>query len=95
MMGWYEDGWGVNGWSTTGMFGMVMMIAVWGGLIGLAVWAVARFTRTERHASSGLESPRTILDRRFASGEIDAQEYAQARRILESSGTVGAGPSPT
>lgn len=85
----------MNGWYTTGMLGMVMMVAIWGGLIALAVWAVARVTRTERHASPGLEPPRAILDRRFASGEIDAQEYAQARRILESPDAVGAGPSPT
>ena len=95
MLGWYENGWGVNGWSTTGILGMVMMIAVWGALIALAVWAVARVTRTERHASPGLEAPRSKLDQRFASGEIDAQEYAQARRIFESTGSAGAGPSPT
>jgi putative membrane protein len=90
MMGWYQ-----NGWNATGILGMVMMVVVWGGLIAIAVWAVARFTRTEHPTPAGLETPRAILDRRFASGEIDAEAYAQARRALESSGAVGAGPSPT
>jgi putative membrane protein len=78
MMGWYQDGWG-----SAGVTGMLMMIVVWGGLIALAVWAVVRFTRTEHSPGSTIEPPRAILDRRFASGEITADEYAQARRILE------------
>jgi putative membrane protein len=60
---------------------MVMMIVFWGGLIALAVWGISRATRS-RHPGL-VDSPRTILDRRFASGEIDAESYAQARRTLE------------
>lgn len=90
MMGWYQ-----NGWNGTGILGMVLMLVLWGGLIAAAVWAVARFTRTEHSTPTVLESPRAILDRRFAAGEIDAEAYAQARRILESSGTVGTGPAST
>ncbi len=76
MMGWYEQGWG---WGTG--LGMVMMLLVWGGLIALAVWAVARLTDNGRPRTVH-ESPRQILDRRFAAGEIDLGEYSAARQLL-------------
>lgn len=84
MMGWYGNGWGSG-------LGMVVMLLVWGGLIGLGVWAVARLTRGEPPPAPA-ESPRQILDRRFASGEIDAEQYAEARHLLEGRGAVA--PTP-
>lgn len=77
MMGWYQ-----NGWGTSGAVGMLMMLLVWGSLIALAVWVVTRATRTGQVEGPVQQTPRSILDRRFASGEIDADTYAQARRIL-------------
>jgi putative membrane protein len=90
MMGWYQGDWGF-----AGMLGMGMMVLVWGALIGLAVWAIARFTRTEPSHSPSLESARAILDRRFASGEIDAEEYARTRRTLATSDAQDLTPSKT
>lgn len=78
MMGYWNDG---NGWMNG--FGMVVMLLVWGGLIGVAVWAVVRMTRGTTSTAPSAESPRQILDRRFATGEIDAERYAAARRVLE------------
>ncbi|MDI1290343.1 MAG: hypothetical protein PSX37_10400 [bacterium] len=78
MMGWYGNDWGV-----AGVFGMLLMLAFWGGLIALAVWAISRITRSDHPQTAAMESPRTILDRRFAAGDLDAEGYAQARRILE------------
>ena len=76
MMGWYGNG----GWGAE----MLFMGLFWVVLIALAVWAVARFTRRpDDPAQSGTESARQILDRRFASGQIDATQYAEARRVLE------------
>jgi putative membrane protein len=88
MMGWYQDGWGY-----AGIMGMVLMVAVWGAIIWLAVWAIARFTRTEPMQVNRIESARAILDRRFASGEINAEEYAQTRRTLEATDTQGLTPT--
>lgn len=82
MMGWYQDGWGF-----AGIMGMVLMVAVWGAIIWLAVWAIARFTRTEPMRANRIDSARAILDRRFASGEINAEEYARTRRALEATDT--------
>ena len=87
MMGYWNDN---GGWMNG--FGMVIMVLVWGGLIWLAVWAVSRLSRGNQDALTGAESPRQILDRRFASGEVDAEEYAAARRVLEGRSIVSAAP---
>jgi putative membrane protein len=68
-------GWGV----------MMFMPFLWVVLIGLTVWAVVALTR--RPADRSVEAPRRetpqeILDRRFASGEIDADTYTQSRDRL-------------
>jgi putative membrane protein len=88
MMGYWNDG---NGWMN--VFGMLVMLLVWAGLIGFAVWAAVRMTSGSTTTTS-IESPRQILDRRFASGELDAEQYAAARRVLESRSIDGA-PSRT
>lgn len=76
MMGWYGNG----GWG----YGMFFMGLFWVALIALAVWAVARSTRRSGEPMVGqVESARQILDRRFASGQIDTEQYADARRVLE------------
>lgn len=84
MMGWYQGDWGFMG-----ALGMGTMLLLWGALIGLAIWAIARVTRTEPSHAVSLESARAILDRRFASGEIDAEEYARTRRTLDAPDTHG------
>jgi putative membrane protein len=64
--------------------GMIVMGVFWLLLIGLAIWAVIRLTRRPDGAPRGpVESARQNLDRRFASGEIDATAYAESRRVLE------------
>ena len=73
-------GWGGSGW-------MTLMPLLWIVLIGTIVWAVVALTRwpSDRTApQSGRETPQEILDRRFASGEIDGDAYRQARDQLAS-----------
>ena len=84
MMGWYQ-----NDWNGAAVLGMVMMAVVWGGLVALGIWAIARFTRSDRPPVQELETPRAVLDRRFASGDIDAESYTQARRILDGAAIHG------
>lgn len=87
MMGWYNNG---AGWGAG--IGMLLMLLVWGGLIALGIWAVARLTRGSGQPTqpmAGQETPRQILDRRFASGEITAEQYAEARRVLEGRSSTG------
>jgi uncharacterized membrane protein len=62
-----------------GMLGLLVMLLLWGGLIGLAVWLVrGLFPRAEQPPALPSEhglSARQILDRRYARGEIGREEY--------------------
>lgn len=79
MMNWYHDG------STSGSSLLYMWI-MWAVLIGLGIWLVRWFTQRD-HTNEKYETPRQILDRRFASGDLDAVEYAKSRRLLEGHGS--------
>ena len=77
MMNWYGN--------TGGQSWIWMSLMMLGGLVflGVAAWAIMRSTRSDRLQSGAVGSPRTILDRRFANGEITADQYAEARRALD------------
>jgi len=87
MMGWYIDGWGGGYWVA-----MTLMMVFWIALIAVAIWAAVHFLRsgTAAGVTSATPTPRAILDHRLASGEIDAEQYAQLRRLLDgqSAGTL-------
>ena len=75
----YGNGWGW-GW-------MMFMPLLWILFLGVVVWAAVRLAQPggDRSWTSGQErreTPQEILDRRFASGEIDAETYSQARDRL-------------
>jgi len=68
---------------------MAFLPLLWIVLIGLVVWALIHFARQGAgHGDGGArwqphrETPEEILDRRFASGEIDADAYNEARKHL-------------
>ena len=65
-----------DGWSTAATV-MTALMAVLIGLAAVAVWRLA--PRTRPGGKSALE----VLDRRFAAGEVDADDYARRRRALE------------
>ena len=72
-------GYGMMGW-----FGPIMMLVFW-GLIILALillirwlWGISQ-SKTE---VKGSESPMDILKRRYASGEVDREEFEQKKRDL-------------
>ena len=77
MWGWNNGGWQGNWW-------MGGMIFFWIAIIGLGIWLVVRLTDRHDEHLPKMDSPRTILDKRFANGELNAEQYAQARRLLES-----------
>lgn len=77
----YGDGWGW-GWGV-----MMFMPLVWIALLGVIVWAAVRLAHPGGRAhvdgrTPPRETPQEILDRRFASGEIDADTYAETRARL-------------
>lgn len=82
----FHEGMGAGGW--------VLMVLFWGTLVALVVWAVARIAPShkiqapERPIAAG--EPLSILDRRLASGEIDADTYDHLRSKL-TPGAAGKG----
>lgn len=77
-MNWYHDG-GMNGSS------FVYMFLMWVVLIGLGIVLVRWTTHRDRH-SSPQETPRQILDRRLANGELTHAEYAKSRHLIDGRG---------
>lgn len=69
-------GWDGGGWLLMGV-GMVVWLAV----IALVVWLVVRAVNP-RTGGPGSESAEELLRRRFAAGEIDAEEYRQRLEVL-------------
>jgi putative membrane protein len=65
-------------------FGWLVMILFWGGLIALGVLLVrALFPHANQPPPVGHEqSAREILERRFARGEIGAEEYDVIRQAI-------------
>ena len=81
-MMWYGEGaWSWGDWLA--MSGMMLLVVL--GTIGIAVWVISSLTGAESRGP--LESPRSALDRRLASGEIGEEEYARARRLIEDQGS--------
>ncbi|MGE5763751.1 MAG: SHOCT domain-containing protein [Mycobacterium leprae] len=70
-----------------GALGWIVMPILWIALIALIVWAVTRLVRTGGGGGGNRierreETPQDVLDRRFASGEIDASAYEQLKARL-------------
>jgi putative membrane protein len=61
------------------VWGMIMMVLFWGGLIALFVWGVQSLVQREDP-----RSPLDIAKERLARGEMTAQEFEQIRQALES-----------
>jgi putative membrane protein len=63
---------------------MIVMPIVWIGLLAVVAWAVVRVIRPQGdgYGRTHRESPQEILDRRFASGEIDGDTYTRMRAHL-------------
>lgn len=79
---WWHPAWG---WGHM-IFGGLMMILFWGGIIVLVLLAIRWLGGGA--ASSRLSSPMPhhtpleILKDRFAKGEIDKEEYEERRKLL-------------
>ena len=65
---------------------MLLMPLFWAVLIGVVVWAIVRLTQLDRSSGTAArkpaESAREVLDRRFASGDIDGETYDRMRGKL-------------
>jgi putative membrane protein len=88
------DGYG-NGYGM-GEGGWILMIVFWALVVGLIIFAVIRIFPGRDTQSSPptphvsrppAETPREILDRRLANGEIDLETYERLREKLSARGT--------
>ena len=90
MMGWdWRFGWGGM------LFGGLMMVVFWGGLIALIVFAIRGFTGNSNRSDYNLnssnptdrtrETPLEMLQARYARGEISKEEYEAIRQDLQRS----------
>ena len=78
-MMWWPNG---NGWGG-GLLMLLTMLIFWGGLIWFGVWAVRQFSTGPRNDRP---DPKTILEERFARGEIGKEELEEGRRLLDGRG---------
>lgn len=73
----------MDGWDW--VWGALMMVLFWGGLIAIVVFAVttALSARSRRDVSEPTD-PQAILEERFARGEISEEEFEERKRLLRS-----------
>ena len=72
-------GGGMMGYGGFGLIGLLFNLMIIIGVVLLVVWAVRRFTdgTTNVKQLSGSQSPREILQARYARGEITREQYQQ------------------
>lgn len=71
------------GWGMAMMFVMIVFAIL---LIIGAVWLIQNFSRSRGGrsvAAPDRDDPLRVLERRFAEGEIDVEEYRERHRALE------------
>ena len=70
-----------------GLWGLLIMLLFWGGLIALAIFLVkALFPGIPQPPFPSQEndrSARAILDKRYARGELSAEQYERMKQDLE------------
>ena len=71
----FGEGAGLWSW-----FGGISMFLFWGVIIGLIIWGITRFTRSDgsKMNSNSLD----IAKARYARGEINKEEFEQIRKNL-------------
>lgn len=73
---------GSYGWGHM-LFGGLMMVLFWGGIIALIVLFVRGWNRGESGAAVPQRpTPLELLQERYALGEIDKREYEERRKDL-------------
>ena len=75
---------GMHGFGGMGLFGgwigLIFNLAIIVGIVILIVWAVKRFT--SGNVLPGAQSPREIVQARYARGEITRDQYQQILQDL-------------
>lgn len=81
-----SGGFGMGGYGMMGFgmgFGFLFMLLFWGGLIWLIITLINASQPTKRSNSDGQEdTPLTILNQRYAKGEITKKEYGSMKKEI-------------
>jgi putative membrane protein len=85
MMWGYSAGTAAGGWVRViaAALGMVATVAFWALLIAGGMVLFRRLAGTSSAQPSSSDTPLTILQRRYAAGEITRDEYDQMRQVLQ------------
>ena len=67
-----------------GLIGLIFNLVVIVGIAWLVIWAVRRFTGADGNwsRSAGSQSPREVLELRYARGEITRDQFRQMLKDL-------------
>jgi putative membrane protein len=67
-----------------GLIGLVLRVAIWGGLIMLGLSFFRRMAgRSARYGNHWDSSSLEILKQRYAAGEISREQFEEMRRVLD------------
>ena len=69
-----------------GFVGVIFVLMVLGGIAVVAFLVMRTQSPSPATFPAMRETPLQILDRRFAAGEIDAEEYKRSRDLLSGGG---------
>ena len=86
--------WGNHMGAGDWIFSIFGTLIILGLIVALIVWAVSPRGDRGSSAIAIKESPREILDRRLASGELTAEQYEQLRETLGDAGPSTGDPRP-
>lgn len=76
MWGWYD---GMGWWM---VFGMILFVVFWGGIIALIIWGVSRVTRGSSGSTQNRSDALEIAKVRYARGEITREQFEQIKKDL-------------
>lgn len=68
---------GMHGFWGMGLIGLIFNLAIIIGIVILIVWAVKRFTSGNPVPGASAQTPREILQSRYAHSEITRDQYQQ------------------
>ena len=66
-------------WNSMGPFGWIMMVVFWGALFAVVLWITVS---TQGRRGGKTDVALEVLERRFAVGDIDLDEFEERRRVL-------------
>jgi putative membrane protein len=69
-------------WNAMSFFGWTMMILFWTAVLVVIIWAIRSLGTKPAPAPP---TPLELLERRFATGEIDREDFEERKRLLSRS----------